>query len=198
MIGPTTPTGQTPVAPSNDALLAEYRACLDQIQVTGGRQWQVAAGTAAVYTAAFYLLFNLTNSDAYAIWVKLSAVWIALVLLTMLNLVFYTASLSEIFWQQVAYRRMMDLEDILGLRLMMRGYVLIKRPWLANRSPGDWRSMAPPERDAIRSDFDQGVYGLVPTRYRPEFVRPFIAVIAIAQLGLVTAAVVETVYLATK
>jgi hypothetical protein len=176
--------------------IVEYRACLDQVQQATQREWAAVTVAGGVYTVVLLVAINVFPSDFYPVWVKVCAAWIAFAILTLVNVAFVVGMQIEIYWHQVAFRRMLDLEDSLGFRLMRRGYLLIRRPWQTDWT--DLVGLGKEEIEGLRRDLEEGVYGVVPARSLPEYMRPLGALLAILQLILLAIPIIMTVFLVSK
>jgi len=182
--------------PEAAAILAEYRACLDQVQHSTQREWTAVTVVGGVYAVVMLVAINVFPSDFYAVWVKVCAVWILFSILTLVNVAFVAGIHIEFYWHQVAFRRMLDLEHLLGFRLMRRGYLLIKRPWQGNWT--DSFGLEREELEGLRRDLENGVYGVVPTRSITEYMRPLGFLLASLQLMLLAIPIIMTVFLISK
>ncbi|MEX0749210.1 MAG: hypothetical protein WD359_00240 [Dehalococcoidia bacterium] len=102
------------------------------------RLWQSAAVSGAAYAAITYVLVNVLPSEGYSTWLKVCAIWIAVCVTLAVNGFMAMVLLRETFWQEVAYRRMLTLERLLGFRLAtfgQRAEKFVRRPRVLDVEP---------------------------------------------------------------
>lgn len=110
------------MAPSErDLQVQEYHTTHELMAQSMTRLWQSVTVAGAAYAAVTYVLVNVLPSGAYPFWLKIWACWLSVGVTLAINSFLVLVLLRETFWQEVAYRRMLALERLLGFKLARAG-----------------------------------------------------------------------------